>query len=81
MNREWARQYMQDPCMRGYPHDLLRDAKPCPFCGSYKLSFAQRLNYVHCDKCQTDGPYITGRSSITEDVERLAVAAWNRRGA
>jgi Lar family restriction alleviation protein len=47
--------------------------KPCPFCGSEKLTFHTPLPYVSCDECGAWGPY------NPEATEAEAVSAWNRR--
>lgn len=56
----------------------LKDAKPCPFCGSKKLKLEDigGVSYliVQCQNCSADGPH-------DNDAERenAAVARWNTR--
>jgi hypothetical protein len=57
----------------------LRDAKPCPFCGSLSISLSRLQNYVHCHKCGADGPETQARDY--EDRWRRAVDGWNGRFA
>jgi Lar family restriction alleviation protein len=65
--------------------DVLRKAKPCPFCGSYNLMIGMRESYsgetyfwIECEDCDSSGPY----SGMDEDIGRSKVEAllwWNHR--
>ena len=55
---------------------------PCPFCGCTNVyavspSLGHSLWHVYCDDCCAEGP--TAPEYNTDDPERLAIAAWNRR--
>jgi Restriction alleviation protein Lar len=69
-------QYLQTP--RPYVDDRLRDAAPCPFCGSRALSFSRMGNYVHCKRCGADGPEVPYQRD-REYIWRIALESWNLR--
>lgn len=56
----------------------LKDAKPCPFCGSRKLKFegigGVSYQIVQCRDCDAEGPHENDSERETSAVER-----WNRR--
>lgn len=54
------------------------ERKPCPFCGAENLTVKHSKEkvcwYVHCESCQTDGPF-----DISSAHSGDAVKLWNRR--
>jgi Lar family restriction alleviation protein len=45
--------------------------KPCPFCGSSNVKYAEIRNSVVCDDCECFGP--------SHSLESHCVRYWNRR--
>ena len=56
----------------------LKDAKPCPFCGSTKLRLedigGESYLFVECADCKADGPH-----ENDDEREHAAVLRWNTR--
>lgn len=56
----------------------LKDAKPCPFCGSKKLKWidigGESSWLVGCKECEAEGPH-----ENDGEREHAAVERWNRR--
>lgn len=56
----------------------MKDAKPCPFCGSKKLKLENigGMSYwlVECKDCKADGPH-----EQDDEREHAAVSRWNER--
>lgn len=67
----------------------MTELNPCPFCGSDNVQveisnlpeiFHRKNSWVHCNQCNTDGPFIGRPESFDfDDVKKLAVEAWNTR--
>jgi hypothetical protein len=53
----------------------LRDAKPCPFCGSKDLEFSADVYAVCCRGCQASGP------DIQDEIEAIGFARWNEQAS
>jgi hypothetical protein len=66
---------------RALRDERLRDAPPCPFCGSGNLSLGRMGNFVHCETCSADGPdvYDNWGRERREEMWRLAVQRWSSR--
>ncbi len=60
------------------------ELKPCPFCGSEKLTLADLPGFqpgyyfVHCSKCHTSGPLSKVRDT-PEKSGQDACKRWNKR--
>lgn len=57
----------------------LKDAKPCPFCGSKKFELfdigGESYQIVRCLGCDAEGP----QERNDDQLEHAAVARWNKR--
>lgn len=59
--------------------------KPCPFCGSQKLSLARFIgkywmHAVRCDSCLAEGPNVyENRHLSIENAENMAQVEWDTR--
>jgi Lar family restriction alleviation protein len=58
------------------------DLKPCPFCGSDKVSVSENdggwPRWVDCDECESMGPTAHPKMNH-EQALAFVVAGWNRR--
>ena len=56
----------------------IKDAKPCPFCGSRDLRLedigGESYLFVECKRCKADGPH-----DNDDEREDRAVTRWNKR--
>lgn len=67
---------------------MTADKLPCPFCGGTDIRTfwggTQGVIYAGCSTCSADGPEVRHRwtnTSIDEEGDAKAIAAWNRRAA
>ena len=65
---------------------MMAELKPCPFCGGeaelkkYMCSLGNDGYYVvECKICGAKGKAIRNTSFISENDEKRAIEAWNRR--
>lgn len=59
---------------------LILDIRPCPFCGSTRLTtmttVSDNNHRVRCEDCRAMGPL----SEIVESRDEDAIIEWNKRG-
>lgn len=71
---------------------MLRELKPCPFCGSDKLKLEKKATRykghkayvasIRCNSCHARGGTVTNLTipyAVKEDVENIAYERWNKR--
>ena len=61
---------------------MIKDLKPCPFCGSTDLVIGKGGSYIECLNCETLGPSAVSSVGVNWSqrvYEEEAMVAWNRR--